>query len=52
MEDLRSDNGDSEAGGVELANGSERSGVGDLVVEAFLGALVSVAEGSVDVSGA
>lgn len=55
--DLRSENGDSKAGSVELADGAEGSRVGVLVAlavaaKALLGVLVSITERSVDVSRA
>lgn len=55
--DLRSENGDGEAGSVELADGAEGGRVGVLVAlivaaKALLGVLVSVTERRLDVTGA
>lgn len=56
-EEKGAEDGDGEAGRVELADGAERGGVGDLATLAvaaktFFGVGGSVAEGSGDVSGA
>jgi hypothetical protein len=57
VQDLRSNNGNSEAGSVELADGSERSRIGDLVsltvaAETLLGRGGSVTKRSLNVSRA